>query len=127
LLSELSEKRVCRKKFDDQFLAKTDKYLHNFYIINYLGPSSHVWSCIPTRQGFHLGLWPNQNPLLILSEVDIVLSGREHSNLPPTVCIIVYSVVCQVAALPFSNSLSIVYSVLYSLPPIYSCLQCAQS
>ena len=34
LLDFLSEKRGCGKKFDDQFLAKTDKYLHNFYIIN---------------------------------------------------------------------------------------------
>ena len=42
LLDFLSEKRGCGKKFDDQFLAKTDKYLHNFYIINYLGPSSHI-------------------------------------------------------------------------------------
>ena len=33
LLSELSEKRERVKKFDDQFLAKTDKYLPNFYII----------------------------------------------------------------------------------------------
>jgi len=30
----LSEKRGYGKKFDDQFLAKTDKYLPNFYIIN---------------------------------------------------------------------------------------------
>ena len=41
-------KRESRKKFDDQFLAKTDKYLHNFHIINYLGPSSHIRSRIPT-------------------------------------------------------------------------------
>jgi len=27
-------KRERVKKFDDQFLAKTDKYLPNFYIIN---------------------------------------------------------------------------------------------
>ena len=34
LFAFLSEKRGCGKKFDDQFLAKTDKYLPNFYIIN---------------------------------------------------------------------------------------------
>ena len=44
----LRKKSVCGKKFDDQFLAKTDKYLHNFYIINYLSPSSHIRSRIPT-------------------------------------------------------------------------------
>ena len=49
LLSELSEKKECVKKFDDQFLAKTDKYLPNFYIINLKGLSSHVWCSIHTR------------------------------------------------------------------------------
>ena len=39
LLSELSEKRERVKKFDDQFLAKTDKYLPNFYIIKLQAPS----------------------------------------------------------------------------------------
>ena len=34
LFAFLSEKRGHVKKFDDQFLAKTDKYLPNFYIIN---------------------------------------------------------------------------------------------
>jgi len=34
LFAFLSEKRDRVKKFDDQFLAKTDKYLPNFYIIN---------------------------------------------------------------------------------------------
>ena len=29
-------------------------------------PLSHVWSCIHSRQGFYLGLWPFLNPLLIL-------------------------------------------------------------
>jgi len=66
LLSKLSEKRECVKKFDDQFLAKTDKYLPNFYIINLKAPSSHIWYSIYTRQGFHLGLQPILNPLLIL-------------------------------------------------------------
>jgi len=66
LLSELSEKREYMKKFDDQFLAKTDKYLPNFYIINLKVPSSQIWSCIHTRQGFHLGLRPFLNSLLIL-------------------------------------------------------------
>jgi len=60
--------------------------------------------------------------LLILSEINIVLSGRSLCFLSPIVYIIVYSVVCQVAVLPSSNSLSIVYSALYSLSPIYSCL-----
>ena len=77
--------------------------------------------------GFYLGLQPNLNPLLILSKVYIVLSVRLLCSLSPTVYVIVYSVVCQVTVLPSSNSLSIVYSVLYSLSPIYSCLQCAQS
>ena len=34
LFAFLSEKRGRVKKFDDQFLAKTDKYLPNIYIIN---------------------------------------------------------------------------------------------
>ena len=50
LLSELSEKRERVKKFDDQFLAKTDKYLPNFYIIKLQAPSSHVRCSIHTRQ-----------------------------------------------------------------------------
>ena len=37
------------KKFDDQFLAKTDKYLPNFYIIKLQVPSSHVRYSIHTR------------------------------------------------------------------------------
>ena len=49
LLSELSEKREHVKKFDDQFLAKTDKYLPNFYIIKLQAPSSHVRCSIHTR------------------------------------------------------------------------------
>jgi len=49
LLYFLSEKKEYEKKFDNQFLAKTDKYLHNFYIINYLGPSFYIWSCIHNR------------------------------------------------------------------------------
>ena len=49
LLYFLSKKREYRKKFNDQFLAKIDKYLYNFYIINYLDPSSHIWSCIYNR------------------------------------------------------------------------------
>ena len=81
--------------------------------------NSHLFS-YTNRWSFHLGLWPNLNPLLILSEVDIVLSIRSLCSLPPTVYIIVYSVVCQIAMLFSSNSLSIVYSVLYSLPPIFS-------
>jgi len=81
--------------------------------------NSHLFSHT-NRWSFHLGLWPNLNPLLILSEVDIVLSIRSLCSLPPTVYIIVYSVVCQIAMLFSSNSLSIVYSVLYSLPPIFS-------
>ena len=78
-------------------------------------------------QGFHLGLWPNLNPLLILSQVDIVLSGRLLCSLPPTVCIIVCSVVCQVAMLPSSNSFSIVYSALYFLPPVVLSAVCTVS
>ena len=81
--------------------------------------NSHLFS-YTNRWSFHLGLWPNLNPLLILSQVDIVLSIRSLCSLPPTVYIIVYSVVCQIAMLFSSNSLSIVYSVLYSLPPIFS-------
>ena len=81
--------------------------------------NSHLFSHT-NRWSFHLGLWPNLNPLLILSQVDIVLSIRSLCSLPPTVYIIVYSVVCQIAMLFSSNSLSIVYSVLYSLPPIFS-------
>ena len=83
-------------------------------------------SCIHSRQGFHLGLWPNLNSLLILSKVDIVLSGRLLCSLPPTVCVIVCSIVCQVTTLLSSNSFSIVYSTLYLLPPTV-CLQCTQS
>jgi len=45
----LSEKRERVKKFDDQFLAKTDKYLPNFYIIKLQVPSSHVRCSIHTR------------------------------------------------------------------------------
>ena len=52
----LRKKSVCGKKFDDQFLAKNDKYLHNFYIINYLGPSSHIRSRIPTRCHFTMSI-----------------------------------------------------------------------
>ena len=37
------------KKFDDQFLAKTDKYLPNFYIIKLQAPSSHVRCSIHIR------------------------------------------------------------------------------
>ena len=43
--------------------------------------TTYIW-------GFHLGLWPNLNPLLILSQVDIVLSGRSPCSLPPTVCVL---------------------------------------
>jgi len=57
-LSELSKKRECIKKFDDQFLAKTDKYLPNFYIINLKAASSHIPSCIYTTQDFHPGFQP---------------------------------------------------------------------
>ena len=66
LLSELSEKRKRVKKFDNQFLAKTDKYLPNFYITKLQAPSSYVRCSIHTRRGFHLGLRPFLNPLLIL-------------------------------------------------------------
>ena len=45
-------------------------------------------SCIHSRQGFHLGLWPNLNPLLILSQVDIVLSGRSLCSLSLTVLVL---------------------------------------
>ena len=58
------------------------------------------------------------NPLLILSPVDIILSGRLLYSLPLIVYAIVYSIICQVTALSFFNSFSIVYSVLYFLPPI---------
>jgi len=56
-----------------------------------------------------------------------VLSSRSLHSLPPTVCIIVYSVVCQVTVLPFSNSLSIIYSILYSLPPVVLSVVCTVS
>ena len=59
--------------------------------------SSHTQCSIPTKQGFHLDFWSNFNLLLILSEVNIVLSGR----------------------LLYSLSL-IVYSLLYFLSPIIS-------
>jgi len=37
------------KKFDDQFLAKTDKYLSNFYIINLKALSFYIRCNIYTR------------------------------------------------------------------------------
>jgi len=56
-----------------------------------------------------------------------VLSGRLLCSLPPTVCIIVCSVVCQVDVLPSSNSFSIVYSALYFLPPVVLSAVCTVS
>ena len=43
--------------------------------------TTYIW-------GFHLGLWPNLNPLLILSQVDIVLSGRSLCSLSLTVLVL---------------------------------------
>jgi len=51
------------------------------------------------EQGFYLGLWPNLNPLLILSGVNIVLSGRLLYSLSPTVCVTVYNIVYQITML----------------------------
>jgi len=45
------------KKFDNQFLAKTDKYLPNFYIINLQAPLSHVWCSIHTRWYYTLNCY----------------------------------------------------------------------
>ena len=56
-----------------------------------------------------------------------MLSGRLLCSLPPTVCIIVCSVVCQVDVLPSSNSFSIVYSTLYFLPPVVLSAVCTVS
>ena len=58
------------KKFDDQFLAKTDKYLPNFYIIKLQAPSSHVRCSIHTR-------WLLQE----LMDNDITIEeGEEYNN-----------------------------------------------
>jgi len=55
--------------------------------------------------GFHLGLQPNLNPLLIVSLVDIVLSIRLLHSLPPTVLVLFtvhytpflqYTLVCSI-------------------------------
>ena len=56
-----------------------------------------------------------------------MLSGRLLCSLPPTVCIIVCSVVCQVDVLPSSNSFSIVCSTLYFLPPVVLSAVCTVS
>jgi len=65
---------------------------------------SHISSCIHSRQGFHLGLWPFLNPLLILCYKVCVEVSLLHS-LPTTICAAVGSVVCQVALLPPNNGL----------------------
>ena len=36
------------KKFDDQFLAKTNKYLPNFYIVEVFEWQERVWECLGT-------------------------------------------------------------------------------
>ena len=76
-------------------------------------------------QDFYLGLQPNLNPLLILSEVNTMLSVRSLCSLSPTVCIsiTVSSLVCVLQYTILSSSSSLVYSLLYSFPPIvYSTL-----
>ena len=55
------------------------------------------------------------------------MSGKLLCSLSPTVYIIVCSIVCQVAALPSSNSFSIVYSMLYFLPLVVLSAVCIVS
>jgi len=63
LFAFLSKKRGHVKKFDDQFLAKTDKYLPNFYIINLKAPSFHIQYSIHIR-------------------LTIIINSRDESNSP---------------------------------------------
>ena len=67
-------------------------------------PSSHVWSCIHSRRGFHPGLWPGLIPLLIL-HFELCVKVSLLCSPPTTICEVVDSVVCQVAMLPSFNSL----------------------
>ena len=67
-------------------------------------PSSHVWSRIHSRRGFHPGLWPGLIPLLILCfELCVEISPLCSSS--TTICEVADSVVCQVTMLPSFNSL----------------------
>ena len=45
----LSEKKGCMKKSNDQFLAKTNKYLYNLDIINLSSAIFPYWSRRHTR------------------------------------------------------------------------------
>jgi len=65
---------------------------------------SHIWSHIHNKRGFHLGLWPIQNPLLILCYWDCA-EVSPLCSLPTTFCVTVSSVVYQVALLPSNNGL----------------------
>ena len=82
------------------------------------------------QQGFHLGLWPFLNPLVIKfvlksvcyapflqwsAQLQIVLSIRLLCSLLTMVCVIVSNIVHQVAVLPSYNSMATVSS-LCSLP-----------
>ena len=67
-------------------------------------PSSHVWSCIHSRRGFHPGLWPGLIPLLIL-HFELCVEVSPLCSLPTTFCVTVSSVVHQVALLPSNNGL----------------------
>ena len=67
-------------------------------------PSSHVWSCIHSRRGFHPGLWPGLIPLLIL-HFELCVEVSLLCFPPTTICEVVDSVVCQVTMLPSFNSL----------------------
>ena len=64
-------------------------------------------------QGFYLGLWPNLNPLLILSRVNTMLFVRSLHFLPPIVCvsITVSSLVCALQCAILTSSSSLVCSV----------------
>ena len=51
---------------------------------------SHIPSCIHSRQGFHLGLWPFLNPLLILHHF-VCVEVSLLCSLPTIVCAMVGS------------------------------------
>jgi len=95
LFAFLSEERGCEKKFDDQFLAKTDKYLPNFYIINLKAASSHIQYYILDKVFIQVSS--------LACKVYVEVSPL-HS-LSTMVCEVADSVVCQVAMLPSFNSL----------------------
>jgi len=86
------------KKFNDQFLAKTDKYLPNFYIINLQVPLSHMRRSIHTRLD-KVFIQASGLACEVCIEVSLLRS------LPTTVCETANSVVCHVAMLPSFNSL----------------------